>query len=148
MKSVVIGIGSGASMETIITVYPRHKALVDRFSARGEVIGIGPFTDKGGRLAIFRNREAAESFVKQPQLASTGLQAQQRVHSGAYHQRSGNRLLYTRGTRVLMLVKISCGMVPAQAAISSMRICVSPSPPSNKTSSPLKALSQPRFTIT
>ena len=64
MKAVVIGIGSGANMEAIMAVYPRHKVVVDEFIARGEVIGIGPFVDKGGNLAIFRSREAAEAFVK------------------------------------------------------------------------------------
>ena len=73
MKTVVIGIGSGASMETIMAVYPRHKAVVDAFIARGEVIGIGPFTDKGGNLAIFRSREAAEAFVKEDPFILEGL---------------------------------------------------------------------------
>ncbi|MDB5265452.1 MAG: hypothetical protein JWM39_165 [Parcubacteria group bacterium] len=62
MKAVVIGEPSGASIETIMTVYPRHKAFVDMFTERGEVIGIGPFTDLGN-MAIFRSREAAEEFV-------------------------------------------------------------------------------------
>jgi hypothetical protein len=31
MKTVVIGESSGASMETIMAVYPRHKAVVDTF---------------------------------------------------------------------------------------------------------------------
>lgn len=65
MKTVVIGTGSGASMDAIMAVYPRHKALVDAFVARGDVIGIGPFLDRGGSLAIFRSREAADAFVKQ-----------------------------------------------------------------------------------
>jgi uncharacterized protein YciI len=73
MKTVVIGIGSGASMEAIMSVYPRHKVVVDAFIARGEVIGIGPFTDKGGNLAIFRSREAAEEFVKQDPFIQEGL---------------------------------------------------------------------------
>ena len=64
MKTVVIGEPSGASMETIMAVYPRHKAVVDTFVNRGEVIGIGPFADRGN-MAIFRTREAAEAFVKQ-----------------------------------------------------------------------------------
>ncbi len=34
MKAVVIGEPSGATMETIINVYPRHKALVDEYIAR------------------------------------------------------------------------------------------------------------------
>jgi uncharacterized protein YciI len=73
MKTVVIGIGSGAGMEAIMAVYPRHKAVVDTFIARGEVIGIGPFTDKGGNLAIFRSRVAAEAFVKQDPFILEGL---------------------------------------------------------------------------
>jgi len=62
MKFVVIGEPSGASMETIMSVFPRHKAVVERFVARGEVIGIGPFADLGN-MAIFRTRAAAEEFV-------------------------------------------------------------------------------------
>jgi uncharacterized protein YciI len=73
MKTVVIGIGSGAGMEAVMAVYPRHKIVVDAFIARGEVIGIGPFTDKGGNLAIFRSREAAEEFVKQDPFILEGL---------------------------------------------------------------------------
>ena len=65
MKAIVIGSGSGATMDAIMAVFPRHKAVVDAFVARGEVIGIGPFADRSGNLAIFRSREAAEAFVKQ-----------------------------------------------------------------------------------
>lgn len=63
MKTVVIGEGSGASMDDIMKVYPRHKALVDSFVARGVVIGIGPLMD-GGNMAIFKTREAAEEFAR------------------------------------------------------------------------------------
>jgi uncharacterized protein YciI len=72
MKTVVIGESSGASMETIMEVYPRHKAVVDAFVDRGEVIGIGPFTDRGN-MAIFKTREAAEAFVKQDPFILEGL---------------------------------------------------------------------------
>ena len=64
MKTVVIGESSGATMDTILAVYPRHKVIVDKFVARGEVIGIGPFTDRGN-MAIFKSRAAAEQFVKE-----------------------------------------------------------------------------------
>jgi len=73
MKAVVIGIGNGASMAAVMAVYPRHKAVVDVFVARGDVIGIGPFTDKGGNMAIFRSREAAEQFVKEDPFMLEGL---------------------------------------------------------------------------
>ena len=73
MKVVVIGVGSGASMDAIMAVYPRHKTVVDAFIARGEVIGIGPLMDHGGNLAIFRSREAAEAFVAQDPFILEGL---------------------------------------------------------------------------
>jgi uncharacterized protein YciI len=72
MKTVVIGESSGASMDTIMVVYPRHKAVVDTFVNRGEVIGIGPFADRGN-MAIFRTREAAEAFVKEDPFILEGL---------------------------------------------------------------------------
>lgn len=72
MKAVVIGEPSGVTMETIMSVYPRHKAIVNKYIAKGEVIGIGPFTDKGN-MAIFRTREAAEEFVKEDPFILEGI---------------------------------------------------------------------------
>jgi uncharacterized protein len=79
MKAVVIGESSGAGMDRIMAVYPRHKALVDEFVARGEVIGIGPFGG-GGNMAIFRTREAAEAFVGQDPFALEGLVKSYAIH--------------------------------------------------------------------
>ena len=72
MKHVVIGIGSGASMDEIMAVYPRHKAVVDAFVERGDVIGIGPFGD-GGNMAIFRSKDAADAFAAQDPFILEGL---------------------------------------------------------------------------
>jgi hypothetical protein len=72
MKAVVIGESSGASIEAIMAVLPRHKAVVEAFKAKGHVIGIGPFADLGN-MAIFRTREAAESFVKQDPFVLEGV---------------------------------------------------------------------------
>ena len=72
MKTVVIGESSGKSMEVIMAVYPRHKLVVDKFIARGEVIGIGPFTDRGN-MAIFKTRAAAEEFVKEDPFILEGI---------------------------------------------------------------------------
>ena len=72
MKAVVIGESSGATMEIIMSVYPRHKAIVDKFIAKGEVIGIGPFADMEN-MAIFRTRDAAEEFVKEDPFILEGL---------------------------------------------------------------------------
>ena len=72
MKAVVIGAPSGATMETIMSVYPRHKQVVDRFIARGVVIGIGPFSDLGN-MAIFTTRAAAEQFTREDPFILEGL---------------------------------------------------------------------------
>ena len=72
MKAVVIGEPSGATMEQILAVYPRHKVIVDRYVARGEVIGIGPFADLGN-MAIFRSRAAAEAFAAEDPFILEGL---------------------------------------------------------------------------
>ena len=53
-------------------VYPRHKTIVDKYIAKGEVIGIGPFADMGN-MAIFRTRTAAEEFVKEDPFILEGL---------------------------------------------------------------------------
>ena len=72
MKTVVIGESSGATMDMIMAVYPRHKVVVEAFVARGDVIGIGPFADRGN-MAIFRTRAAAEAFVAQDPFVLEGL---------------------------------------------------------------------------
>ncbi|HYX98458.1 MAG TPA: YciI family protein [Mycobacterium sp.] len=72
MKAVVIGEPSGASMESIMSVYPRHKKVVDKFIAPGVVIGIGPFSDRGN-MAIFKTRAAADEFTKEDPFILEGL---------------------------------------------------------------------------
>jgi uncharacterized protein len=72
MKAVVIGESSGASMEAVMAVYPRHKAVVEKYIARGDVLGIGPFTDRGN-MAIFKTRSAAEQFVTEDPFILEGL---------------------------------------------------------------------------
>ncbi len=72
MKAVLIGQPSGVSMEKIMEVYPRHKAVVDKYVQMGAVIGIGPFADRGN-MAIFRTREAAEAFAQEDPFILEGL---------------------------------------------------------------------------
>jgi hypothetical protein len=72
VKYVVLGVASGATMEQIMVVYPRHKLLVDELVSRGVVIGIGPFSDLGN-MGIFRTREAAAEFVRRDPFNLEGL---------------------------------------------------------------------------
>ena len=65
MLFAVIGSSGGKTRDEIMTIYPHHKAFLDQFIARGEVVGVGPFTDAaGGNMALFRSRAAAEAFAK------------------------------------------------------------------------------------
>jgi uncharacterized protein YciI len=65
MLFAVIGSSAGKSREEIMAIYPRHKAFLDEFVARGDVVGVGPFTDAGGgNMALFRSRAAADAFAK------------------------------------------------------------------------------------
>ncbi len=73
MKTVVIGEGSGATMEKIMEVYPRHKIVADKYINSGDVIGIGPFADKGGNMAIFKTRSVAEQFVTEDPFILEGI---------------------------------------------------------------------------
>lgn len=72
MKAVVIGEPSGVTMETIMSMFPRHKAVIEKYKARGEVLGIGPF-ENGGNMAIFKTRAAAEQFVTEDPFILEGL---------------------------------------------------------------------------
>jgi uncharacterized protein len=72
MKAVVICESSDASMDIIMAVYPRHKIVADKFINRGDVLGIGPFADRGN-MAIFKTRTAAEEFVKEDPFITEGL---------------------------------------------------------------------------
>jgi uncharacterized protein len=64
MLFAVIGSSAGKTRDAVMAVYPRHKAFLEQFVARGEVVGVGPFTDPaGGNMALFRTRAAAEAFA-------------------------------------------------------------------------------------
>ncbi|MBD0281298.1 MAG: hypothetical protein ICV69_03775 [Thermoleophilaceae bacterium] len=46
--------------------FPAHKARLDDFHARGDLLMVGTFGDpqEEGSMAIFTSREAAEEFVR------------------------------------------------------------------------------------
>jgi uncharacterized protein YciI len=81
MKAVIIYEPTGVSRDAIMAVFPRHKALIDQFAARGEVLGIGAFAGgRGGSMGIFKDRAAAESFVAQDPFVLEGLVAKYVIH--------------------------------------------------------------------
>lgn len=72
MKAVIIGEPSEVTMETIMSVYPIQKVVVEKYIAKGEIIGIGPFSDRGN-MAIFKTRVAAEQFVTEDPFILEGI---------------------------------------------------------------------------
>lgn len=84
MLYAVIGTSAGRSRDEVMAVYPRHKAFLDEFVARGEVVGVGPFTDAGGgNLALFRTRAAAEAFAAGDPFRAEGLVREYQVKDWA-----------------------------------------------------------------
>jgi uncharacterized protein len=80
MLFAVIGSSAGKSRAEVMAVYPRHKAFLDTFVARGEVVGVGPFTDAGGgNMALFRTRAAAEAFAEGDPFLLEGLVKEYRI---------------------------------------------------------------------
>jgi uncharacterized protein len=43
--------------------FPAHQARYTEFMGRGVLLSLGPFTDRGGSMAVFTSREAAEEFA-------------------------------------------------------------------------------------
>lgn len=70
----------GKSRDEIMQIFPRHSAFLNAFIARGEVVGVGPFTDPdGGNMALFRSREAAEAFAQGDPFLLEGVVAEYKI---------------------------------------------------------------------
>ncbi|MCQ4121322.1 YciI family protein [Rhodococcus tibetensis] len=65
MEYVVFYATDPNSAARIPDVYPRHRAYLDEFAARGGLLSIGPFDDPvtNGSMALFASREQAEEFI-------------------------------------------------------------------------------------
>jgi hypothetical protein len=63
------------ALELIPTHYPAHRARVDEFHARGDLLMVGTFGDPiaEGSMAVFRSRQAAEEFVTDDPFVTGGV---------------------------------------------------------------------------
>ncbi len=43
--------------------FAEHQARYAEFMRRGVLLALGPFTDRGGSMAVFTSRESAEEFA-------------------------------------------------------------------------------------
>ena len=65
MKAVVFYESADDVIPKARAHYEGHRARIDEFSGRGELLMVGPFGDPQaeGSMAVFTTREAAEEFV-------------------------------------------------------------------------------------
>jgi len=61
--------------ETAPVYFPAHKARVDEFRGRGELLLVGTFGDplRQGSMAVFRSRTGAEEFIRDDPFVTNGV---------------------------------------------------------------------------
>ena len=80
MKAVVLYETALEAMPKIPQLFPAHKARVDEFAARGELLAVGTWADpREGSMAVFRTRDAAERFVKDDPFVLNGVVARYQI---------------------------------------------------------------------
>lgn len=60
--------------------FPAHKARLDEFQRRGELLAVGTWADpRQGSMAVFRTRAAAEAFVAGDPFMAHGVVARHEI---------------------------------------------------------------------
>lgn len=73
-KAVVFYEASPNVMQLAPVHFPAHKARLDAFAARGELLAVGPYLDpRDGSLAVFSDLTAAEAFVAEDPFVREGV---------------------------------------------------------------------------
>jgi uncharacterized protein YciI len=74
MKCVVFYETAAEGLAKAASNYPAHKARLDEFAQRGELLMVGPWANPAeGALAVFKTRQAAEEFVKEDPFVLNGV---------------------------------------------------------------------------
>jgi uncharacterized protein YciI len=62
-------------------IFPAHKARLDAFHARGDLLQVGTFENpaKQGSMGLFATREAAEEFVREDPFVLNGVVASWKI---------------------------------------------------------------------
>jgi uncharacterized protein YciI/uncharacterized protein YndB with AHSA1/START domain len=80
LKAVVLYEASPNVLALAPLHYPAHKARVDAFAARGELLAVGTFGAPGeGSMAVFSDRLAAEAFVAEDPFVLNGVVAKHTI---------------------------------------------------------------------
>ena len=80
MKFISLYDMAPGAMPQLMTHFPAHRAVVEAFHARGELVAAGPLGNPPeGAMAIFNTREGAEEFVKADPFVTEGLVSSWRI---------------------------------------------------------------------
>ena len=80
MKAVVFYHSAADVMQKAPLHFPAHKARVDAFHARGDLLAVGTWVDpREGSMAVFRSRAAAEEFVREDPFVLQGVVARHEI---------------------------------------------------------------------
>src|SRR5262245_38741071 len=79
-KAVVLYHSAPDVMAKAPIYYPAHRARVDAFHARGELLAVGTWADpREGSMAVFRTRAAAEEFTRDDPFVVNGVVARYEI---------------------------------------------------------------------
>lgn len=68
------------ALSKVMTHFPAHRARLDEFHARGDLLAAGPLGNPPeGAMAIFNSREAAEEFIEGDPFVTEGLVSKWRL---------------------------------------------------------------------
>ena len=71
---VILTYETGAStMEDVMKVFPLHKEYLENFKKTYKILGIGPFKDRSGSMAIFEDVPTAEKFSENDPFVTHGV---------------------------------------------------------------------------
>lgn len=80
MKAVILYQSSERVLELAQVHFPAHKARLEVFIARGDLLAVGTWADpREGSMAVFRSRAAADEFVKEDPFVLNGVVARHEV---------------------------------------------------------------------
>jgi len=79
-KFVLLYYPDPSAMEKAQLHFPAHRARLDAFHSRGQLLHVGPFADRNrGAMGIFTSLEACEEFMREDPFLLHGVVARHEV---------------------------------------------------------------------
>lgn len=80
MKAVLLYQSAPDVLDRAPALFPAHKARLDAFHRRGELLAVGTWADpREGSMAVFRTRAAAEEFARDDPFVKNGVVASYQI---------------------------------------------------------------------